>query len=117
MIADKGSATPLSESEMGIFLHQFLEMPITPVVLSLLSMEQNFDLCDIAWWLHSQDGSSKHSNCKRPIQHAFNIRYLFSHVHSKVGRNVVSHHMHVTHSLVPFLVQLVSKMSPCLQVH
>jgi hypothetical protein len=96
MIADKGPATPLSALEKGDFLHQFLEMPVYPWLG--LSMEQNLEMYDVAWWVRSQDESIKHSNCEDPTSHAYRVQGLFSYIHSWVSRNIVFHYMPFTNS-------------------
>jgi hypothetical protein len=97
MIADKGPATPLSALEKGDFLHQFLEMRVLPI--SGLLKEQNLEMYDVAWWVRSQDESTKHSNCKDPDRHAANVRVLFSDIHSGVSRNIVFHYVPFTNSI------------------
>ncbi|KAJ2916263.1 hypothetical protein MD484_g4172, partial [Candolleomyces efflorescens] len=51
---DKGPATPLSERETEIFLHQFFELHISH---SPRRFGENFELYDVAWWVRSQDTS------------------------------------------------------------
>jgi hypothetical protein len=97
MIADKGPATPLSALEKGDFLHQFLEMFVYDRLLLL--MEQNFEMYDIAWWVHSQDESIEHPSCEEPNHHVNRIHNLFSNIHSRVSRNIVFHSMSFTNSV------------------
>ncbi|KAJ2913632.1 hypothetical protein MD484_g6776, partial [Candolleomyces efflorescens] len=46
---DKGPAMPLSQRDMGSFLHQFFELGHLP---DSRRFEENFQLYDVAWWLH-----------------------------------------------------------------
>ena len=99
LFADKGPAIPLSAPERGTFLHQFSEMAVLPLIQSPLFMEQNFNSCDVAWWVRSQDESTKHSNCKDPSLQVDRVQGLFTYVHSSVSRNVVFHYMPFTNSI------------------
>jgi hypothetical protein len=71
MIAVKGPwpATPLAALENSVFIHPSLEMHIYPSLFRL--MEENRELYDVAWWVRSQDESTKHSNRKNQTRHAW----------------------------------------------
>jgi hypothetical protein len=98
MITDQGPATPLSALEKGDFLHQFLEMHLH-FITNKLSREQNLEMYDIAWWVRSQDESTKHSNCENPNRHAHCVQDLFSDIHLGVSRNIVFHYIPFTNSI------------------
>ncbi|KAJ2929844.1 hypothetical protein H1R20_g7227, partial [Candolleomyces eurysporus] len=80
---DKGPTQPVSSRENGVFLEQFLELD-TPASGFIHSMEQNLHLCDVAWWVRSQDEFTQDPNCKSLPIHVANVLWLFWDVHSAV---------------------------------
>jgi hypothetical protein len=84
MIADKGPATPLSAHERGKFMDRFLHLG--PLLRTqFISMEQNLDWYDIAWWVRSQSERAKDS------EYVENIQYIFLFVHQIVSGTIAIH--------------------------
>ena len=86
---DKGPATILNAPEMEAFLEAFLAM--YAYMPSLLKLEPNSAMYDIAWWVHSQDECIKRSHefsSGGYLRYAALVQNLFLTVHDPVSKTL-----------------------------
>ena len=83
LFLDKGPAATLKAPEMRVFLNTFFAMHVH--MPTILSLEPNIAMYDIAWWVHSQDECIKNSH-EHPSRYLTPVQRLFLTVHFSVSK-------------------------------